>query len=167
MRADASPAVYRGCEQFLMGVCDVAADYHVFEERRRLVDEDHHRTELLNLGRRTHRQLKLSATAYEVANEGRRVLDCDRFSVLIGSGRRCRLLATSGVSRIERRSGAARRLEKIAQMVRRTDAPAFYADGQCDAFAAGGRCYRATCGRFACPAHGGDPGALARRAGGR
>jgi multidrug efflux pump subunit AcrA (membrane-fusion protein) len=48
-------------------------------------------------------------------------------------GRRCRLLATSGVSRLERRSGAARRLEKIAQMVRRTDEPAFYADGQCDA----------------------------------
>jgi multidrug efflux pump subunit AcrA (membrane-fusion protein) len=133
MRSDASPAVYRGCEQFLMGVCDVAADYHVFEERRRLVDEDHHRTELLGLGKRTHRQLKLSSTAYEVANEGRRVLDCDRLSVLMGSGRRCRLLATSGVSKIERRSGAARRLEKIAQMVRRTDETAFYADGQCDA----------------------------------
>jgi multidrug efflux pump subunit AcrA (membrane-fusion protein) len=133
MRADASPAIYRGCEQFLMGVCDVAADYHAFEERRRLLDEDHHRTELLNLGRRTHTQLKLSATAYEVANEGRRVLDCDRLSVLMASGRRCRLLATSGVSRIERRSGAARRLEKIAQMVRRTDTPAFYADGECDA----------------------------------
>lgn len=133
MRADASPAVYRGCEQFLMGVCDVAADYHAFEERRRLLDEDHHRTELLNLGKRAHTHLRLSATAYEVANEGRRVLDCDRFSVLIGTGRRCRLLATSGVSRIERRSGAARRLEKIAQMVRRTDEPAFYADGQCDA----------------------------------
>jgi multidrug efflux pump subunit AcrA (membrane-fusion protein) len=133
MRADASPAMYRGCEQFLMGVCDIAADYHAFEERRRLLDEDRHRTELLNLGGRVHSQLKLSATAYEVANEGRRVLDCDRLSVLMARGRRCRLLATSGVSRFERRSGAARRLEKIAQMVRRTDEPAFYADGQCDA----------------------------------
>ena len=58
MRADASPATYRGCEQFLMGVCDVAADYHAFEERRRLLDEDHHRTELLNLGRRTHTSIE-------------------------------------------------------------------------------------------------------------
>src|SRR5439155_13585229 len=32
-----------------------------------------------------------------------------------------------------RRSGAARRLQKVAEMVRRTDEPAFYADGQCDA----------------------------------
>src|SRR4029079_13944508 len=101
-----------------MGVADVAADYHAFEERRRLVDEDHHRSELLDLGKRTHRQLKLSATAYEVANEGRRRLDCYRLSVLMGSGCRCRLLATSGVSKVERRSGAARRLEKIAKMVR-------------------------------------------------
>jgi multidrug efflux pump subunit AcrA (membrane-fusion protein) len=133
MRADGGPATYRGCEQFLMGVCDLAADYHAFEERRRLLDGDHHRTELLELGKRVHAQLKLSATAYEVANEGRRVLDCDRLSVLMASGRRCRLLATSGVSRFERRSGAARRLEKIAQMVRQTDEPAYYADGQYDA----------------------------------
>jgi multidrug efflux pump subunit AcrA (membrane-fusion protein) len=133
MRADAGPATYRGGEQFLMGVCDVAADYHAFEERRRLRAEDHHRTELLNLGKRVHTQLTLSETTYEVANEGRRVLDCDRLSVLVVSGRRCRLVATSGASQFERRSGAARRLERIAQMVRRTDEPAFYADGQCDA----------------------------------
>ena len=42
-----------------MGVCDVAADYHAFEERRRLLDEDHHRTELLNLGRRTHSSIEI------------------------------------------------------------------------------------------------------------
>lgn len=133
MRTDASPATYRGCEQFLMGVRDVAADYHAFEERRRLLHEDRHRTELLNLGRRVHNQLRLSATAYEVANEGRRVVDCDRLSVLVARGRRCRLLATSGVSRFERRSAAARRLQKIGRLVRRTDEPAFYADGQSDA----------------------------------
>ncbi len=133
MRADASPAIYRGCEQFLMGVCDIGADYHAFEERRRLLQEDHHRADLLSLGRRVHNRLKLSATAYEVANEGRRVVDCDRLSVLMARGRRSRLLAASGVSRIERRSGAARRLQKLAELVRRTDEPAFYADGQCDA----------------------------------
>ncbi len=133
MRADASPATYRGCEQFLMGLCDVAADYHAFEDRRRLLDEDRHRTELLILGRRVHNQLKLSATAFEVANEGRRLIDCDRLSVLMARGRRCRLLSTSGVSRFERRGSAARRLQKIAELVRRTDDAAHYADGQCDA----------------------------------
>jgi multidrug efflux pump subunit AcrA (membrane-fusion protein) len=133
MRTDAGPATYRGCEQFLMGVCDIAADYHAFEERRRLMHADHHRSELLELGGRVHRQLKLSATAYEVANEGRRVVDCDRLSILMARGGRMRLLATSGLSRFERRSGAARRLQKMAALVRRTDEPAFYDDGQSDA----------------------------------
>ena len=41
-------------------------------------------------------------------------------------------MATSGVSRIERRSGTARRIEQLAELVRRTDEPAFYADGTCD-----------------------------------
>lgn len=133
MPPNASPGTYRGCEQFLMGLCEIAADYHTFEERRRLLDQNHHRNELLDLAQRIHRQLSLAKTTYEVANEGRRVLDCDRFSVLMARGRRCRLWATSGVSRFERRSGAAKRLEKIAQLVRRTDEPAYYADGQSDA----------------------------------
>ncbi len=132
-RHDASPATYRGCEQFLTAICELAADYHSFRDLRRLrLDEDYH-TQLIGLARLTHRQLELSETAYAVANEGRRVVGCDRLSVLAARGRRCRLWATSGVSRVERRSGAARRLEQLAELVRRTDEPAFYVDGVSDA----------------------------------
>jgi multidrug efflux pump subunit AcrA (membrane-fusion protein) len=133
LRADASPATYRGYEQFLTGVCDLAADYHAFAELRRLQTGDDYRRQLLRLGRDVHRHLNLSETAYAVANEGRRVIGCDRLNVLVARGRRCRLVAASGVSRIERQSGAVRRLEKLAELVRRTDEPAFYDDGQSDA----------------------------------
>ena len=132
VRADASPTTYRGCEQFLTAVCDLAADFHTHDELRHLRQEEGYRSQLLDLGREAHRQLNLPETAYAVANEGRRVVGCDRLSVLVARGRRCRLLATSGVSRPERRSGAARRLEQLAELVRRTDEPAFYNDGQCD-----------------------------------
>jgi multidrug efflux pump subunit AcrA (membrane-fusion protein) len=133
LRADASPATYRGCEQFLAAVCEIAADFHAFEELRRLQQNETYRNNLLRLGRLVHAQLKVSKTAYVIANEGRRVLGCDRLSVLMARGRRCRLLAASGVSRVERRSSTARRIEKLAGMVRRTDEPAFYEDGQADA----------------------------------
>jgi multidrug efflux pump subunit AcrA (membrane-fusion protein) len=133
MRSDASPATYRGCEQFVSAVCELASDFHAFHELRRLRGDEHHRSELLDLGRIVHSQLNLAATAYAVANEGRRVLRCDRLSVLVGRGRSCKLLAASGVSRVERRSGAARRLANVAELVRRTDEPAHYADGVCDA----------------------------------
>ncbi len=133
MRGDASPATRRGCEQFLTAVCELAADYHAFHELRSLRQDEHHRSELLELGPIVHNQLGLSATAYAVANEGRRVVGCDRLNVLVAHGQSCRLLAASGVSRVERRSGAARQLTKVAELVRKTDEPAYYSDGECDA----------------------------------
>jgi multidrug efflux pump subunit AcrA (membrane-fusion protein) len=132
IRADASPTMYRGCEQFLAAVCELAADFQAFHELRQLRQEEGYRAELLELSREAHRHISLFETAYAVANEGRRVVGCDRLSVLAVRGRRCRLLATSGVSRPERRSGAARRLERLAELVRTTDEPAFYTDGQSD-----------------------------------
>ena len=91
-------------------------------------------TNCSRLGTLVHRQLDLAETAYAVANEGRRVIGCDRLSVLVA--RRPTLPACwppAASSRVERRSGAARRLEELAELVRRTDEPAYYADGQSDA----------------------------------
>jgi multidrug efflux pump subunit AcrA (membrane-fusion protein) len=133
VRAGASPATYRGYEQYLTTVCDLAADFHTRDDLRRLRFEENYRNQLLGLGREVHRQLALAQTAYSVVNEGRRVVGCDRLNVLVARGRRCRLLATSGVNRTERRSSAARRLEQVAETVRRIDEPAFYSDGLSDA----------------------------------
>lgn len=132
LSADASPAAYRGCEQFLTATCELAADYHEFGELQHLRAEDGHRSQLLQLSAHVHRQLGLSETAFAIANEGRRVIGCDRLSVVAARGRSSRLLATSGASRVERRSGAVRQIEQLAEMVRRTDEPAFYADGHSD-----------------------------------
>ena len=132
-RADASPATYRGYEQFLAAVCDLAAEYHAYRELARLRQDETYREQLVRLSTLVHRNIELAPTAYAVANEGRRVIGCDRLSVLATIGRRCRLLATSGASRVERRSGAARRMEQLAELVRPTGEPAWYADGQSDA----------------------------------
>ena len=129
---NASPSTIRGMEQFLTAICELAADYHSFAELRRLRQEDDYRAQLLRLSTEVHRQLGLPETAYTVANEGRRLVGCDRLSVLAARGKKSRLLATSGVSRTERRSGTVRRIEQLAELVRRSDEPAFYDDGRCD-----------------------------------
>lgn len=131
--ADSSPARLRGSEQFLTAICELAADYHAFTELRCLRRDEQYRDQLLKLGRQVHRETNLSATAFAVVNEGRNVVGCDRLSVLVTRGRGCRLLATSGASRIERRGTAARGLEKLGELVRKTDEPAYYTDGQSDA----------------------------------
>jgi multidrug efflux pump subunit AcrA (membrane-fusion protein) len=132
-RAGVSPAAYRGYEQFLTAVADVAAEYHACRELAQLRNNESYRQELLRLSSLVHRHIDLEPTAYAVANEGRRVIGCDRLSVLAQVGRGCRLLATSGTSRIERRSVAARQLEHLAELVRPLGEPACYADGQSDA----------------------------------
>jgi hypothetical protein len=63
-RPDASPSVYRGQEQFLIAVCELAADYHSSLELERLRKNDAYRDQLLRLGRVVHRQLDLQETAY-------------------------------------------------------------------------------------------------------
>jgi multidrug efflux pump subunit AcrA (membrane-fusion protein) len=132
-RADSSPGALNGCEQFLSAAAEVAAEYHACREFARLRGDESYRQELLRLSSLVHRHIDLEPTAYAVANEGRRVIGCDRFSVLAKFGSQCRLLATSGTSRIERRSAAARQLEHLAGLVRPLAEPAYYADGQSDA----------------------------------
>jgi multidrug efflux pump subunit AcrA (membrane-fusion protein) len=99
---------------------------------RRRQQDDNYRLQLLRLSTEAHRQLELQETAYVVANEGRRVIGCDRLHVVAGRGRKSRLIATSGVSRPEPRSGAVRRLEQLSELVRRSDEAAIYVDGNCD-----------------------------------
>jgi multidrug efflux pump subunit AcrA (membrane-fusion protein) len=132
-RGDSSPSAFHGYEQFLSAVAEVAAEYHACRELARLRGDESYRQELLRLSSLVHRHIDLEPTAYAVANEGRRVIGCDRLSVLAKVGRHSRLLATSGTSRIERRSTAARQLEHLAELVRPLAEPAYYADGQSDA----------------------------------
>jgi multidrug efflux pump subunit AcrA (membrane-fusion protein) len=133
-RPDSSPGAQRGYEQFLTAVAELAADYHIFRELRELRRNAAYREQLLCLSRQVHCDLNLSETAYAVANDGRRVIACDRLSVLLsGGGRSARLLATSGTLRVERRGETPRRLEELAGLVARTNEPAYYADAQCDA----------------------------------
>ncbi|TWU05708.1 efflux RND transporter periplasmic adaptor subunit [Stieleria varia] len=61
-----------------------------------------------------HRDLDLNATAYRIANETRRLIGCDRVSVLFRTGRRYRVRAVSGVSVVDRRSNSVTALESLA-----------------------------------------------------
>jgi multidrug efflux pump subunit AcrA (membrane-fusion protein) len=132
-RGETSPGANRAYEEFLAAIAEVAAEYHACRELTRLRSDDSYRQELLRLSSLVHRHIDLQPTAYAIANEGRRVIGCDRLSVLARLGSNCQLLATSGTSRVERRSAAARQLELLAELVRPLGEPAYYADGQCDA----------------------------------
>jgi len=128
MRTGSSPAVQRGWQEFLETVCQIAGDFHTHSELRSLrADQDIH-DQSLALLHRVHKSTDLRRTAFEIANEGRRFLDADRLSVLVRRGRSWRLLAVSGVDRIESRGDTSKRLRLLAKKTAQWGEPLDYAE---------------------------------------
>lgn len=123
----AAPAAHRGYLQLLETVAEIAADHH----RRRRLAEFHDRERrwerFRSFAERIHRPLDLRRTAFEIANEGRAVVGCDRLSVLVGDRGSCRAIAVSGVHTIARRSSNVRLLERLVRAVLRSGRPLHHA----------------------------------------
>lgn len=116
-RPGASPKAQRGYLRFLTVICELVADFH---RNRRLRESQKRMAQwgrFEQFVRRVHGSLDLRATAYEIANEGRRVVGSDRMSVAICRGSTCRLLAISGVDTLNRRANVVRRLEQLTAAV--------------------------------------------------
>ena len=125
-RPGASPSAQQGCLRFLSAICELVTDFHRNRQLRGF------RQRIEQLGRfeqfteRVHRTLDLTSTAYEIANEGRRLIGCDRLSVAVLQRRRWRVLAISGVDSVNRRANAVRHLERLAKAVTTAGEPVWY-----------------------------------------
>ena len=65
-------------------------------------------------------------TAYTIANEGRRLIECDRVSVAIRKGNKCAIEAISGQDVFDKRSNTVRLLGKLATAVVATGDAVWY-----------------------------------------
>lgn len=110
-------SVEEGYLRLIATACELVEEFH----RRRLIGQLRAQQAdlagMLDFLERIHRPLSLAETAAEIANEARRVLACDRVSLLACRGRRPRTLAVSGVESLDRRSGVIKALESIAPSV--------------------------------------------------
>ena len=66
---------------------------------------------------RIHRSLDPIETASQVANEGRRILDCDRLSIVQVKGRQFKITAISGQPSVNNRSNTVLLLRKLAKRI--------------------------------------------------
>jgi hypothetical protein len=122
------PDVERGYLKFLDQVAAVAGGYL---ERRQLKTLDSQQTTLAQVdrfSRAVHETLDPIATAFVLANEARRIIGCDRVSVLVNRGRRLRLEAVSGQESIERRATAVQAIESLVRVVARAGDPLWHPD---------------------------------------
>ena len=122
------PDVERGYLTFLEQVAAVAGDYL---ERRQLKTLDSQQTALTQVerfSRAVHETLDPVATAFVLANEARRIIGCDRVSVLVRRRRKLRLEAVSGQESVERRASAVQAIEALVRVVATAGDPLWHPD---------------------------------------
>ena len=131
LRPDTTRAVQQSQHRLLLRVLEHAGDYL---KNRQLRSFSHRQTlwnRLEEFARTVHATLDPRQTAYTIANEARRLIDCDRVSVAVCRGRKCVVQSVSGQDLIDRRSNSVRLLEKLAAAVVATGEPLWYT-GDCD-----------------------------------
>ncbi len=76
--------------------------------------------------RLVHDNLDLRDTAFTIANEGRRLIECDRVSLAVLKGNRAKVIAISGQDTIENRSNIVTALNELATRVVKSGEPLWY-----------------------------------------
>src|SRR5262245_7579970 len=82
---------------------------------------------------RVHATLNPTEVAYEVANEGRRLIQCDRLSVALREGKKCRVEAVSGADVVEKRSTQVMLMRRLFDAVVKWDEKLVYRGTKDDA----------------------------------
>ncbi|MBR5243640.1 MAG: HlyD family efflux transporter periplasmic adaptor subunit [Thermoguttaceae bacterium] len=125
-RPDSNPAAQKGYLQFVRQVTRYAADFYKNRQLKNFSDRQNLWTQLEDFTRNIHKTLDFKETVYTVANEGRRLIECDRVSIAICRGRQARVEAVSGQDMVDKRSETARLLGDLATAVVAANEPIVY-----------------------------------------
>ncbi len=125
-RAEAGPAIQRGYLRFLLEVCALASEFLNSRQLRHFSDRQSLWTQLEEFSRLVHSSLNPREAAYTIANEARRLIECDRVSVAIRKGQKCYIEAVSGQDMVDKRSNTVRLLGRLATVVVASEEPMWY-----------------------------------------
>jgi multidrug efflux pump subunit AcrA (membrane-fusion protein) len=125
-RSDAALSAQKGYLRFLLQMCELAVDFLKSHQLRHFSHRQVLWTQLEDFARVVHASLDPRETAYTIANEGRRLIECDRLSVAIRHGKKCKIEAISGQDVFDKRSNIVRLLGKLATAVTATGDAVWY-----------------------------------------
>ena len=120
------PVTQRGYLRFLVQMAEIAGQYHRNRRLRELDEQQDLWGRLDQFLQCLHESLDTHRTAFNLANDGRRLIDCDRVSVALAEGTRLKIIATSGLDRVHRRADQVRLMEQLTTVVCRAKQPLFY-----------------------------------------
>jgi hypothetical protein len=92
------------CLNYAIQMAGYAANFVRNQQGRRLQGQEQIWTQLESFAREVHASLDPTRVAYQVANEGRRLIGCDRLSVATVEAKKCKIQAVSGSDVVEKRS---------------------------------------------------------------
>ncbi len=125
-RPGAAPATQQGYLRFLMQACDIAGEYLKTCSLRDLHSRQSLWGRLENFTKLVHASLDPIETAFTIANEGRRLIECDRVSVCISRGAKCKVESISGQDQFDKRSNMVVCLNRLATVVTAAGDPVWY-----------------------------------------
>jgi multidrug efflux pump subunit AcrA (membrane-fusion protein) len=126
-RTGARPNTQRGYLRFLVQICEIAGEYL---KTRRLRDFGAKQTlweQLESFTSHVHERLDSRTTAFTIANEGRRLIGCDRVTVVLKKGPRYTVEAISGQDTFDKRSNVVRMLRDLSAVVIKSGEDLWYA----------------------------------------
>ncbi|MDO4628660.1 MAG: HlyD family efflux transporter periplasmic adaptor subunit [Planctomycetia bacterium] len=125
-RAEVTANTLGGYQRFLRQMSELAVEFLRTGQLRNLADRQLLWNRVEEFVKTIHESLDPYQTAYTIANEGRRLIECDRVSIAIRRGNRCRVEAVSGQDLFDKRSNAIRLLNRLATAVVSVEEPLWY-----------------------------------------
>lgn len=122
----------RGYLKFLMQMCELMGDFLRSRQLRQFSDRQTLWNQLENFTRAAHTSLDPSVAAFTIVNEARRLIGCDRVSVAIRKGNKCRIEAVSGQDVMDKRSNTVVLLGELATAVVAAGEPIWYSGDTSD-----------------------------------
>src|SRR3954469_25751804 len=120
--------------RFVSDLCDLASQYLKNRQMRQVMSQQRLWNQLEGFTHAIHASLDLRETAYAVANDGKRLVGCDRLSVALKIGGRVMVEAVSGQEVVEQRANLIRELTRLCKAVIRSGEDLVYT-GNTEGFA--------------------------------
>jgi hypothetical protein len=111
---------------YLVQMAGYASNYVKTQQGRQTASHEQLWTQLESLTCQIHSSLDPTIVSYHIANEGRRLIGCDRLSVAIREGKKAKVEAVSGADVVEKRSSQIQLLRKLADAVFKWDEKLIY-----------------------------------------
>lgn len=125
-RPDSQPQSQQGYLRFLIQMSQLVGDWLKSRKLRTFSDRQSLWAQIDRFAKEAHNSLDLGETAYTIANEGRRLIGCDRLSVTVKHGIKHKVEAVSGQDTLDTRSNIVVLLRKLTDRVCAAGEPLWY-----------------------------------------